>query len=88
MGFKEDRLFAIEGVPATGHTEFKGCSFASRCPFALEKCHEERPPLVAVESDHLAECWRAEEVFAHGSNLEWTTEPDSRKLGSGPLNDH
>lgn len=69
MEVKEDRLFAIEGVPATGHTEFVGCSFAPRCPFAIDKCHVESPPVVVVEPGHESECWRAQEVFEHGATL-------------------
>ncbi len=87
MDSKVERLFAIEGVPATGHTEFKGCSFASRCPVALEKCHVEPPPLVSVAANHFAECWRAEEVFARGSDMEFTTKPGSSEAGSGQPND-
>ena len=83
MDSKVDRLFAIEGVPATGHTEFKGCSFATRCPFALDKCHDEPPPLVSVQPDHLAECWRAEEVFARGSDMEFTTKPGTPESRTG-----
>ena len=69
MEIKEDRLFAIEGVPATGHTEFAGCSFAPRCPFAIDKCHVEPPPVVILEPGHESECWRAQEVFEHGTSL-------------------
>ena len=87
MDSKVERLFAIEGVPATGHTEFKGCSFASRCPVALDNCHVEPPPLVTVEDDHLSECWRAEEVFTQGSNMEFTNKHDASASGSGESND-
>ena len=83
MDSKVERLFAIEGVPATGHTEFKGCSFASRCPVALEKCHVEPPPLVSVAANHFAECWRAEEVFARGSDMEFTTKPGTPNPDAG-----
>jgi peptide/nickel transport system ATP-binding protein len=58
-----DRLFAIPGFPATGYARFAGCSFADRCAVALERCHHERPPTVEVAPGHVAECWRAEEVY-------------------------
>ncbi len=57
------RLFAIPGVPATGFTHFTGCPFASRCPVALDKCHDERPPVIEVAPGHISLCWRAEEVY-------------------------
>jgi peptide/nickel transport system ATP-binding protein len=59
-----ERLFAIPGVPGTGHTRFAGCSFADRCLVALDRCHQERPPTVQVTRGHIAECWRADEVYA------------------------
>jgi peptide/nickel transport system ATP-binding protein len=59
-----ERLYAIPGAPATGFARPPGCAFAPRCAFALERCHEEAPPRVALTRDHVAECWRAEEVYA------------------------
>jgi oligopeptide/dipeptide ABC transporter ATP-binding protein len=58
-----DRLFAIPGSPATGFTQAAGCSFADRCPMVLDRCHHERPPAMRVARGHLAECWRAEEIY-------------------------
>ncbi|HEX3244871.1 MAG TPA: ABC transporter ATP-binding protein [Chloroflexota bacterium] len=59
-----ERLYAIPGVPATGHAEFAGCPFAPRCPAVIDKCRHERPPAVSLPAGHMAECWRAEEVYA------------------------
>ena len=33
-----------------------GCSFRTRCPFATEKCAQERPELVEVKKDHFVAC--------------------------------
>ncbi len=74
MNTRTARLFAIEGIPATGYTHFAGCPFAPRCAFAGERCHAERPPLVEVRRGHLAECWRAQEVYAHTPALEAATD--------------
>ena len=55
-------LTAIEGQPPDlAHTP-AGCAFAPRCPMAVPRCEEARPPLVAVESDHLVACIRADET--------------------------
>jgi hypothetical protein len=35
-----------------------------RCPFAIDRCRVEVPPLRPVASVHLAACHRAEEVAA------------------------
>ncbi|HEX2916093.1 MAG TPA: ABC transporter ATP-binding protein [Chloroflexia bacterium] len=39
-------------------TTERGCPFASRCPFALEICRAERPPLVPTGNDGFAACHR------------------------------
>ncbi|MGH2371646.1 MAG: ABC transporter ATP-binding protein, partial [Chloroflexota bacterium] len=64
-----DRLYAIPGSPATGWTQSPGCPFASRCAFAIDRCIQEKPPLVTVKAGHTSECWRAEEVYAKSMGL-------------------
>jgi peptide/nickel transport system ATP-binding protein len=59
-----EHLFAIPGAPATGFARGPGCAFASRCPLALDRCHQEAPPTVQIAHGHWAECWRADEVYA------------------------
>ncbi|HMQ68146.1 MAG TPA: ABC transporter ATP-binding protein [Ignavibacteria bacterium] len=56
------RLATIEGnvPPPTDYP--KGCHFCTRCTFAIEKCWEEEPPLVEVEENHIAACWRTGEI--------------------------
>jgi peptide/nickel transport system ATP-binding protein len=80
-----ERLYAIPGVPATGHTRVEGCPFAPRCPAVLDRCHQERPPVIQLDNGHFAECWRADEmsgsslpgVSGNGS-IAPTVAPDSR----------
>ncbi|HZR99944.1 MAG TPA: ABC transporter ATP-binding protein, partial [Chloroflexota bacterium] len=62
-----ERLYAIPGAPATGFARPPGCAFAPRCAFALERCHQEAPPVVALSPAHVAACWRAEEVYAQAA---------------------
>ena len=38
-----------------------GCRFAPRCPFAMERCSTESPPLVAEADGHRSACWLNEE---------------------------
>lgn len=40
----------------------KGCSFASRCPYATEACRQSAPALRPMEDGHLVACHRAEEL--------------------------
>ena len=51
------RLASIEGQPPNLMQLPTGCSFAPRCPFALEKCGSESPPVVSVSPNHWARCW-------------------------------
>jgi len=41
-----------------------GCAFAPRCPLATERCHAEYPPLEKFGGNHLAACWRAQDMAA------------------------
>ncbi len=57
-GHHKERLQVIPGnVP--NPLEFpQGCKFWPRCPYAVEQCQEQEPPLETVASDHTAACWR------------------------------
>jgi peptide/nickel transport system ATP-binding protein len=53
------RLPAIGGtVPVPGAWP-PGCRFAPRCPFAVARCREQEPPLLAMGEGQEAACWRA-----------------------------
>jgi peptide/nickel transport system ATP-binding protein len=34
------------------------CAFSNRCPFAIDKCRAEAPPLVQISASRGAACWR------------------------------
>ena len=51
------RLRSIEGLPPDLIAPPKGCAFAPRCPFRVEQCFSEDPPLVEVGSGQKAACW-------------------------------
>ena len=58
-----ERLYVIKGnVPAA--TNFPaGCRFNNRCPYAVDRCRAEEPPLVTAGSEHHeAACWELERV--------------------------
>ena len=55
---RKTRLSSIEGLPPDLINLPEGCPFAPRCPFTMEKCLVEVPPLAPAGSDeHLAACW-------------------------------
>ena len=38
-----------------------GCNFHPRCPYAIDKCKTEIPPLVEMKPGHIAACWVAQQ---------------------------
>jgi oligopeptide/dipeptide ABC transporter ATP-binding protein len=51
------RLMAIEGRPPDFLSPPAGCPFSPRCPYAQDKCHKEKPPLVEATPGHSYACW-------------------------------
>ena len=54
---RSDRLKSIEGLPPDLIAPPQGCPFAPRCPFRIERCFTEDPPLVEVAAAQRAACW-------------------------------
>jgi oligopeptide transport system ATP-binding protein len=52
-----ERLVSIEGRPPVLMGEPKGCPFAPRCKFKIERCRKENPTLIPVEVNHWSACW-------------------------------
>jgi peptide/nickel transport system ATP-binding protein len=59
LHLQQDRLSAIEGFVPDAASPPAGCRFHPRCPFVVEKCLREVPPLMEIANDHHAACWRA-----------------------------
>ena len=55
----QERLSAIEGFVPDAAAFPTGCRFHPRCPFAVDRCRQELPPLLDVRKDHQAACWLA-----------------------------
>lgn len=55
------KLQSIEGnVPAPDKMP-SGCKFHTRCPFVMEKCKKEAPPLMKLKGNTDVRCWLHEE---------------------------
>ena len=52
-----ESLQPIEGQPPDPLHLPSGCAFHPRCPFALDQCRREAPPLRAVTASHTVACW-------------------------------
>lgn len=56
-----ERLQTIEGAPPSLVGGIAGCPFAPRCPYRIERCTKERPPLLELAPRHAAACWVAQQ---------------------------
>jgi peptide/nickel transport system ATP-binding protein len=59
LHLEQERLTAIEGMVPDAAAFPQGCRFHPRCPFAVDKCRAEIPPLLEIHESHFAACWRA-----------------------------
>lgn len=50
------RLETIKGTVPAAYEFPKGCRFASRCPFVMDKCLNTNPELIEVEKNHYVRC--------------------------------
>jgi oligopeptide/dipeptide ABC transporter ATP-binding protein len=54
---KDERLTPIDGVVPNPLNLEPGCGFKSRCPYAMDICGEDVPPLERVARGHSTACW-------------------------------
>jgi oligopeptide/dipeptide ABC transporter ATP-binding protein len=63
---RKAKLDPIEGQPPEMVNLLPVCSFLERCKFAIGRCANEAPPLMAAGEDHLSACWVAENLGNSG----------------------
>ena len=58
-GGERTELRSIPGQPPSPINPPRGCPFTPRCPYAMDRCREEMPPLAGVGGGtaHLSACW-------------------------------
>ncbi|HUQ25273.1 MAG TPA: ABC transporter ATP-binding protein [Burkholderiales bacterium] len=59
LHIERERLAAIEGFVPDAAALPEGCRFHPRCPFAIDRCSREIPPLEEISAGHFVACWRA-----------------------------
>ncbi len=59
LHLEQERLSAIQGFVPDAAAMPQGCRFHPRCPFSVEKCRKEVPPLVEITKNHFVSCWMA-----------------------------
>jgi peptide/nickel transport system ATP-binding protein len=57
LGVVKDELDTIPGTVPSLLNLPPGCRFASRCPYRMERCDQEEPPLIKLEGNRLVRCW-------------------------------
>jgi peptide/nickel transport system ATP-binding protein len=57
LGVIKDELDTIPGTVPSLLNLPPGCRFASRCPYRMERCDQEEPPLIKLEGNRLVRCW-------------------------------
>lgn len=72
---KRDALLqSIPGSPPSLDEKRNACVFVDRCPFALDKCRDIKPPLEQIEDNRMIRCHRWQEIKA--GELIYETEED------------
>lgn len=59
---RKSHLPSIEGTVPPPVAERRGCSFANRCAFGIEVCHQQQPRLEAVGGGRSVRCHRWQEL--------------------------
>lgn len=52
-----NRLTPIDGSPPDLFHPPTGCGYCARCPYAMQVCLDNPPPLKSVHTDHSTRCW-------------------------------
>lgn len=53
----KDELISIPGTVPSPFEFPQGCKFADRCPFAMDKCMTDEPPVLTMGDEHKVKCW-------------------------------
>lgn len=59
---EKTRLVSIKGLPPDLREEPDHCPFAPRCPYVVDRCWEENPPLLPAGPNQTSACWRWQDV--------------------------
>lgn len=58
-----DRRIVLKGDIPSPVSPPPGCRFNTRCPYAQDKCRQEKPPLLQVQPGHSSACLRVDELY-------------------------
>ncbi|HYH48344.1 MAG TPA: ABC transporter ATP-binding protein [Acidimicrobiia bacterium] len=83
---REERLRPIAGAPPSLARIPAGCPFHPRCPYVIDQCRTERPPLAPIDSDREDRRIAPEDLSGSERHLEraaacWRSEEVGRGVG-------
>lgn len=58
---QQERLYMIEGMVPGLHDLPHGCYFHPRCPYVMDICRREQPPMTTQQENRRVACWRHRE---------------------------
>lgn len=81
---------ALRGIPGRAPLPGfrpRGCAFADRCDFTIDRCEQEFPPYDGPSDEHRVRCWRWQEVAAMAMVAEGGVRGacDTSRLGEEPV---
>jgi peptide/nickel transport system ATP-binding protein len=53
----KEKITWIPGVPPDLRRPPAGCRFNPRCPYVMDICRREEPPIIKINKDHYVSCW-------------------------------
>ena len=85
-GGDRERLRPIPGQPPSLITLPPGCPFHPRCPYVMDRCRTEVPPLaVGGDPTHLSACWLPHDMRRRNGGARWSSArpcPAGRQAGA------
>ncbi len=78
----ESRLMSIEGVAPALTERPAACVFSTRCPAAIDICHQVKPPLEPTPDGRLVKCHRWREIAS--GELTLISAPQAEAAGAPP----
>ncbi|MGB9759963.1 MAG: ABC transporter ATP-binding protein [Thermoproteota archaeon] len=63
---RKQKLVSMSGAPPNLLNPPIGCRFYHRCPFAMEKCKSEEPPLWEIKPGRFVACWLYKNGVSYG----------------------
>ena len=81
-----ERLHPIPGQPPSLLSPPPGCPFAPRCPYVMDRCRTEDPPLIPAgsEAGHISACWLPHDSAERAELRRRLTEPESAASAALP----